>query len=620
MLVQDAVKRIVVTASETGLTLVDQKLKAIDRTYDQITAGSTRAATATEAAHRRMQRAMATFNAQGIGGFAPAGARTATGAVGAVGGFAISNPGAVVAGVTAVTVAYVALNAVWERGADLVERYATAQRDLDRSDLTKNLGSLTTLQQDTISAAQVQLATELGSRLQDAKFTIDQFFKVQFDIVDPALKLQAAWVAIVELMAKGISLGGDIIATTAKASAAAAAAAVPGGGIAVLANRSYNYMNPPGEGPSLENQRRAAMGRLGAAMGVNNIGTKDAPLGASFAARFNAAITGLADKSEEEAKKVRNAWERATESLGKSISMQEAELKGIGATAGAQARLKTEAQLTEAAKQAGIKITGDYAAAYEVLADRAAKAADALAKARLQNELGFERDQLGRNDTDKMVASRLRGAGLPVDLESQEAQDIRINRALEIKRELADRDPFIALQREMESLSSLLNSGAMDWETYAAAAQKAQANTVAGMFGLGAQLATALGGIFNEQKASAYAAAVLNTAESITKTMAQYGATPWGFAAAGVAAAAGAAQIAAISRQSRKGGSGAPTAGGAGGGGGTVAPAAAATPAPTPQAVNLKLVGKWHSTDSVRELIEQMNEYMKDGGTKVYVE
>ncbi len=57
--------------------------------------------------------------------------------------------------------------------------------------------------------------------------------------------------------------------------------------------------------------------------------------------------------------------------------------------------------------------------------------------AQLPNQLGFERDQLGRNDTDATVAARLRSQNLPVDLNSAVAQEMRLNEQLRQTRDLS---------------------------------------------------------------------------------------------------------------------------------------------------------------------------------------
>jgi hypothetical protein len=124
----------------------------------------------------------------------------------------------------------------------------------------------------------------------------------------------------------------------------------------------------------------------------------------------------------------------------------------------------------------------------------------------------------------------------------------------------------------------------------------------------------ALGTLFKDSKGIAVAQAVINTAQAITATLAQYGATPWGLAASAVAAASGAAQIATI--MSAQPGSGKkPTAGATAaskpakteksGGGGTMK-----------QAVSINLMGSGGFTrDQVRQLAEQLNGLVSDGAS-----
>jgi hypothetical protein len=55
---------------------------------------------------------------------------------------------------------------------------------------------------------------------------------------------------------------------------------------------------------------------------------------------------------------------------------------------------------------------------------------------KLESDVRFEREQLFRSDSDAAVASRLRGAGLPVDLNSATAQAIRLNEQLKQTKDL----------------------------------------------------------------------------------------------------------------------------------------------------------------------------------------
>lgn len=190
--------------------------------------------------------------------------------------------------------------------------------------------------------------------------------------------------------------------------------------------------------------------------------------------------------------------------------------------------------------------------------------------------------------------------------------------AAKIDKENRTSDPFGELQERMKNLDAIRDNSKNGWEGYGDAVFRAHMKAASGVFGLGAQLATSLGTIFNKQKAGAYAAAILNTAESITKTLATYGATPWGFAAAAVAAAAGAAQIATISRTNYGSTSGAAPAA-------TSSAPAAVSAAPaatteTPQrSVYVSIHGSNFSDNQVRDLVDAINKHAKDGGTKIEI-
>jgi len=126
----------------------------------------------------------------------------------------------------------------------------------------------------------------------------------------------------------------------------------------------------------------------------------------------------------------------------------------------------------------------------------------------------------------------------------------------------------------------------------------------------------ALATMFKDNKAVAIGQAVINTAQAITKSLAEYGFTPLGIAAAAASAAAGAAQIATIASaqpgssskpKSKSGTSSATSSGGGGGGGGRGGPS---------QAVNIILQGQGGFTrDQVIGLADQLNGLVADGAT-----
>ena len=122
-------------------------------------------------------------------------------------------------------------------------------------------------------------------------------------------------------------------------------------------------------------------------------------------------------------------------SLEQSVASQELEVSLIGKTAGEVAQLRTEFELTarlrEEAARNGIAVDQ---AEIELIRQKAAeigKLAQVQASAALMNDLAFERSQFGRSANDQQIASRLRGSGLAVDLDSPEARAIRENMSFE---------------------------------------------------------------------------------------------------------------------------------------------------------------------------------------------
>lgn len=180
-------------------------------------------------------------------------------------------------------------------------------------------------------------------------------------------------------------------------------------------------------------------------------------------------------------------------------------------------------------------------------------------------------------------------------------------------------DPVAKLSVELERVNELNRKGALLAHEHAAIQQRLAMQTLNAYAGMASGIAGNLSKVFGDSKAFAIAQAIINTAESVTKTLATYGFTPWGIAAASAAAAAGLAEVATI-RSSGKGGGGgssgsnlssssAAASGGASGGG---APA-------QQQGVYINLHGSRFSRDEVVGLIEQINEASRDGA-KVMVQ
>ena len=144
------------------------------------------------------------------------------------------------------------------------------------------------------------------------------------------------------------------------------------------------------------------------------------------AARINDA--GLEAREQAE-KSLTDARLERNRALEQSLASEQLEISLIGKTAGEAERLRMIFQLTsqvkEEAARNGVKVDEAELAAIRQKAAEYGKLADIKARAEFRNDIQFEMDQLGRSDRDQGIASRLKGAGMEVDLGSQEAQLLR---------------------------------------------------------------------------------------------------------------------------------------------------------------------------------------------------
>lgn len=119
-------------------------------------------------------------------------------------------------------------------------------------------------------------------------------------------------------------------------------------------------------------------------------------------------------------------------SLDATLASQQMDLDVIGKTTGQVAAMRLEFQLTQQLReeasrnnvpvdQKELELIKQKAAAYGQMADQ-------IARAKLGDDLAFERSQIFRNSGEQAIASRLRGTGLGMD--SPEAQTMRQNQQL----------------------------------------------------------------------------------------------------------------------------------------------------------------------------------------------
>ncbi|MER9056417.1 phage tail length tape measure family protein [Mesorhizobium sp. M0910] len=107
------------------------------------------------------------------------------------------------------------------------------------------------------------------------------------------------------------------------------------------------------------------------------------------------------------------------------LETQRAELGLIGENTLAHDRAIAVLKAEQEIRKLGIPLYGEEAEAIRRNTAELAALAEASAKAKLAADLNFEREQQFRSAQDQQIASRQQGAGLAVDLNSPEAQQMR---------------------------------------------------------------------------------------------------------------------------------------------------------------------------------------------------
>lgn len=120
-------------------------------------------------------------------------------------------------------------------------------------------------------------------------------------------------------------------------------------------------------------------------------------------------------------------------------------------------KLKTGHDLLRIAMRAGREDSVELRDEIDKLSDSYAKSTNRLQQAKLIGDISFERDQLGRDPTEAAVASRMRAAGLDVDLNSQTAGLVRFNEQLRTGREIAT-DFFSGWARDIRNGVSAIDA------------------------------------------------------------------------------------------------------------------------------------------------------------------
>lgn len=144
----------------------------------------------------------------------------------------------------------------------------------------------------------------------------------------------------------------------------------------------------------------------------------------------------------------------------------EAESRAIGKSAGESERLRTEAALLNQATRGGIPVTDELRATVDKTANSFAALTQKMAEARLENQIRWDRDQIGRTAGEQTIANQLRpvyGDDLTSPSAEAAAAQLRLNAALKETKDLSMQvaQGFVSDMRQgvsaTEALTNALN-------------------------------------------------------------------------------------------------------------------------------------------------------------------
>lgn len=155
-----------------------------------------------------------------------------------------------------------------------------------------------------------------------------------------------------------------------------------------------------------------------------------------------------------------NAYRDLIKNANDRIGQLQVEIETVGMADAAAEKYRMQQELLASATDKGRKVSEPMRKEIEKISGEYAQLAEQVAKARLQQDLLFDRRQLGRSSIEQTVASTLRGAGLPEDLNSTEAQMIRLNEQLAIGKDMAVdfASSFISGLRDGQSILEALGN------------------------------------------------------------------------------------------------------------------------------------------------------------------
>lgn len=166
------------------------------------------------------------------------------------------------------------------------------------------------------------------------------------------------------------------------------------------------------------------------------------------------------DKALARAARAPNPYRDLIKNADDRIAQMRTELDLMGKVGVEADTLRHFQELLAKATDHGRKIGEGQRKELHDRAEAMAKLEDATKKAKLMQDLLFDRSQMLRSSTDQIIADTMRGAGLKVDFNSPIAGAIRFNEQLSQTRELLD-----GIGQDISSgLSQALEDGKLEWK------------------------------------------------------------------------------------------------------------------------------------------------------------
>ncbi|MEH2542809.1 hypothetical protein [Bradyrhizobium sp. AZCC 1699] len=292
---------------------------------------------------------------------------------------------------------------------------------------------------ELISADDIGRAIELKERMDQAqKILAEKWKPIQDDLAQLGMNYHASWVSITEDLAAAVGYATDLYKALHQ---------VPDWFANRIGNASiWKSITDATTTPESRAAAEASMGISSDPIDIANVGRNE-KLAAALrnhanvtramqeATGISSAVRGDTSKAigKPAAAESADAFDRATESLGKHIARMEADAKAVGLGASALEQLRAEATLTTAAQQAGLPMTDALVAKIQALAKAAGEASANLAKARVESSISFGRQTALLDPGDLAIAQQLRpifGDDVPRALASSQAAALRFNDAL----------------------------------------------------------------------------------------------------------------------------------------------------------------------------------------------